>query len=65
VAAYFTAGGSPPPAVGGNPADFYLDVITPGVNGSKADEFAERYLSVQKCQVDAAVGLYTLNSVDP
>ena len=30
VGAYFTAGGSPPPVIG-NPADFYLDVITPGV----------------------------------
>ena len=30
VGAYFTAGGSPPPVIG-NPADFYLDLITPGV----------------------------------
>lgn len=54
VKAYFTAGGSPPPAVG-NPADFYLDVITPGVEGSRADEFVKRYRSVQSGEVDAAV----------
>jgi hypothetical protein len=28
---------------GGNPADFYMDSITPGVSESKADYFAELY----------------------
>jgi hypothetical protein len=38
-----------------HPADFYLDIITPGVRGSQADEFADRYMRVQKGTVAAEV----------
>ena len=55
VKGYFTAAGCAPPPDTGNPADFYLDVITPGTRASKADEFVDRYLRGQKEEVDAAV----------
>jgi hypothetical protein len=54
VAAYFTAAACPPPTVG-NPADFYLDIITPGVRGSKSDELAERYATIKKGSVEESV----------
>lgn len=54
MASYFTAAGKSPPTVG-NPADFYLDIITPGVRGSHSDELVERYIRLQKGSVEAAV----------
>ena len=54
VAAYFATGGSPPPTIG-NPADFYLGVITPDVPGSRVDVFVDLYDREQKGKVDGAV----------
>lgn len=54
VAGYFAEAGFKPPMFS-NPADHYLDVITPEVRWSKADYFADRYLELQKGDVDKAV----------
>lgn len=54
AAEYFAAAGSPVPA-NCNPADFLLDVITPGVVGNRSDELADRYRDGQACEVDTAV----------
>ena len=54
AAEYFAAAGSPVPA-NCNPADFLLDVITPGVVGNRSDELADRYRDGQAREVDTAV----------
>jgi len=53
AAAYFAAAGSPVPSRG-NPADFFLDVITPGAHGERSNFFAQRYVELQRDGVENA-----------
>jgi len=55
VAGYFADAGHPPPKIG-NPADFYLDIITPGARGACAEKFVGVYESSgQRAEVERQV----------
>ena len=54
AAAYFAAAGAPVPSKG-NPADFFLDVITPGAKGEKSNALATWYQDVQRKEVERRV----------
>lgn len=67
AAAYFAAAGSPVPSRG-NPADFFLDVITPGAHGERSNFFAQRYVELQRDgvekRVEASLALPKLTPLD-
>ena len=54
AAAYFAKAGHPVPQRC-NPADYYLDIITPGAFGEQSNYFAQRYVDVQREDVEARV----------
>ena len=54
AASYFAAAGSPVPSRA-NPADFFLDVITPGAHGERSNHFAALYEEKQAGVVAARV----------
>lgn len=54
AAKYFAKAGYPAPNTC-NPADFLLDIITPGAFGEQSNYFAQRYVDVQHQDVEARV----------
>lgn len=54
AASYFASAGSPVPSRA-NPADFFLDVITPGAHGERSNHFAALYEEKQAGVVSARV----------
>jgi len=51
---YVTKAGFPPPRTC-NPADYLLDIITPGAWGEQSNFFAQRYIDAQMAEVEARV----------